>query len=242
MKKNIAVLLLAVLFSWTSVDAASLCSYEKQSQINKDASNVKITYEEAYRELDPETYSAPEGEDPETYVAYEEYFKIKLLNITEDIYVKLENSANDEIKYIEYKDTDEGTFTINWNDLTQVTTFNYTIYSSEATDCPNEQYRQGVKTLPKLNEYYVSELCNDISDYYLCQKYVTTDVTPSKFVEKVNGYKQETEQEEKKEEKKNKEDEKLNKTIIAIVGTSIMIVGGVIAIVIVRKKRGSRVI
>ena len=243
MKKNIAVLMLAVLFSWTSVDAASVCSYEKQKEISKSAANVKITYEEAKAELDPSTYSYPEGADPETYVAYYEYFKIKILNITEDIYLKLENSSNEEVKYIEYKDTDEGTFTIAWENLEDVTTFSYTIYSSTKTGCPDEEFRKGVMTTPKLNEFYTSELCVDIPDYYLCQKYITTNVSSSKFVELAKAENKKNKKEEIIEkEKKDKEKETKNIKNIFFVVTSIIIVGGGIAIVIVSKKRRSRIL
>lgn len=241
MKKNIAVLLLAVLFSWTSVDAASLCSYEKQSDITKQATNVKITYEEARGELDPSTYLTPEGEDPDTYVAYYDYFKIKILNITEDIYVKLENSSNDEVKYIEYKDTDEGTFTIDWKDLSQTTTFNYTVYSSSNTDCPNENYRTGVMTTRMLNDNYNNILCTDYPEFYLCQKYISTSVSEEKFNELIKSYIEKNKEEKEEQIKKEEEDKKNNKLII-IIATSIIIVGGGVAIVIAKKKRGSRVI
>ena len=242
MKKNIAVLLLAVMFSWTSVDAASLCSYDKQKELTKIASNVKFAYEEAQGELEPGTYGAPEGEDPETYVAYYDYFKIKIINVTDDIYVKLENSVNDEIKYIEYKDTDEGTYTINWEDLSSVATFTYTVYSSSKTECPNEQLYRGVKTIPKFNENYQNVKCLDYPDHSLCKKYITSDISTAKFNEVMEAYVAEQKKADKEENKKNEEKKENNKKLIIIVATSIIIVVGGVAIVIARKKRGSRVI
>ncbi len=240
MKKIIAILMLAVLFSWTSVDAASVCSYEKQKELSKVASNVKLTYEEAQGIVDPENYHVPEGEDPETFVVYYDYFKIKILNITESIYVKLENSFNDEVKYIKYEDTDEGIFVIDWNNLKDVTTFNYTIYSSSKTECPDEEIRKGVLTTPMLNENYTNVICLEIPDFSLCQKYITTSISEEQFRKKAEAY---LEKEEKKEEKEEiKEERKKNNTTILIISASILIVGGGIAFVIARKKRGSRII
>lgn len=242
MKKNMAVLLLAVMFSWTSVDAASLCSYDKQKELTKVASSVKIAYEEAQGELEPGTYNPPEGEDPETYVAYYDYFKIKIINVTDDIYVKLENNANDEIKYIEYKDTNEGAYTIDWKDLTKVTTFTYTVYSSSNTECPNEQLFKRVMTVPKLNENYQNVKCLDYPDHSLCKKYITSDISTAKFNKTMEEYIAKQETEDKKEKEKNEKAKQNNKTLIIIVATSIIIVVGGVAIVVARKKRGSRVI
>lgn len=241
MKKNIAVLLLAVMFSWTSVDAASLCSYDKQKELIKQGSNVKLSFEEAKGELEPGTYRAPEGEDPETYVAYYNYFKIKIINVTEDLYVKLENNVNGETKYIEFKDTDEGTFTLDWKDLSKVATFRYTVYSSKKTECPNEQLFNGVKTIPKLNENYQNVKCLDYPEHSLCKKYITSDISTAKFNKDMDAYVAK-QQEKKKEENKKKEEKENNKKIIIVIATSIIIVVGGVAIVMARKKRGSRVI
>ena len=241
MKKNIAVILLAVMFSWTSVDAASVCSYEKQKEISKDASNVRITYEEAQGIVDPENYHVHEGEDPETFVVYYDYFKIRILNVTESIYIKLENSSNNDVKYINYEDTDEGTFVIDWKDLKKVTTFNYTIYSSTKTECPNEEIKKGVLTTPMLNGNYANAICVEIPEFNLCQKYITTPISEDKFRELAENYLEKHKKEEQKD-KEEKEEKQKNKKTILIVTASILIVGGGIAFVVARKKRGSRII
>ena len=240
MKKIMLVLMLAVLFSWTSVDALSVCSYEKQKELSKTASNVKVTFEEAEGIVDPENYHVPEGEDPETFVVYYDYFKIKILNLTETIYIKLENSVNDEVKYIRYEDTNEGSFVLDWKNLKEVTTFNYTIYSSTKTKCPNEEIKKGVLTTPMLNGNYTNVICQEIPDFNLCKKYITADISEEKFRQLAEEYlKKQNEKEEKVEKEK---EEKKNKSTMLIVTTSIVIVGGGIAFVIARKKRGSRII
>lgn len=241
MKRNLIILILFIMFSWTSVDAASVCSYEKQSAISKSSYNVKVTYEEARGMLDPDEYYVPDNEDPETYVVYYDYFKIKILNITEDIYIKLENSANKEVKYIKYEDTNEGAFTLDWKDLSQVTTFNFTIYSSTKTECPNEEFRKGVISTPMLNKNYNNVMCMEIPEFNLCQKYITNNISDKKFLELANNYL--TKKNTKKEEKIKKEEQKKNnKKTILIITSSIVIVGGGIAGVIAIKKRRSSVI
>lgn len=248
MKKIIAVfLMLVVMLSWTSVDAASLCSYERQVELKKIASAVKLTYEEAEEEVDPDTYGPPDSPVEGDGILYRNYFEIKLLNLTEDIYVKLENSYNDDVKYIRYEDTDEGTFSIDWKNTEEVVTFTYTIFTSNKTECVNEKLSSGMFTIPKYNRYHNSVICEDIPDYYLCQKYISTNVTFESFYENVNYYLEKNKNEDKNEEEKEKgkvvnnifDFLKDNKIIII---ASILFVGGVVTTVIVVKKRRSRVL
>lgn len=241
MKKNIAVIILAVLFSWISVDAASLCSYEKQKELSKLASNVKLTYDEMQGIVDPNEYYVPAGEDPETFEVKYDYFRLKIINITEDIYVKLENSTNEEVKYIEYEDTDEGLFVIDWNDLSKVTTFSFTVYSSTKTECPNEEIRKGVLTIRMLNKNYNNVMCSEMPEHELCQKYTTVDVSESEFRKLASEYLEKKNTKKEKQEQKQEKVEKKNKKIIIITASLVIVAGGV-TYVIVRKKRGSHVI
>lgn len=249
MKKFMAVfLMLVVMLSWTSVDAASLCSYERQVELKKAASAVKLTYEEAQEEVDPDTYGPPDAPVEGDGILYRNYFKIKILNVTEDIYVKLENSYNEDVKYIRYEDTDEGVFSIDWKNTDEVVTFTYTVFTSNKTECVNEKLNSGMFTIPKYNRYHTAVMCKDIPDYYLCQKYITTNITFESFYENVSYYLEKN----KKEEiyKEEKENENTIKTItnfikdkkIFVVVASILFVGGVVTTVIVVKKRRSRVL
>ena len=248
MKKNILlVLLLIIAILQVNVNAASLCSHEKQVELQKKAASVKVTYEEATEEADPNSYGSPEsvGEQyAEDKVLYIDYFKLKILNVTEDIYIKLENSVNKDIKYIRYEDTDEGEFTIDWKDLTQVVTFTYTIYTSDQTECPNEQLYSGIVALPMKNRFYSKAVCRDIPEFELCQKYTTINISYGKFEENVKYYLEKKNKVEDPEEK----DNILSKTfweknkIPVIIGVSIIFVGGVVTTVIVIKKRRSRVL
>lgn len=251
MKEIKAVILcLAALFNMMNVDAASKCSYEKQVELNKTASGVKMTYEEADGVVDPSEYVPLEGfeDDPNAQLHYT-YFKISLVNITEDIYVKVENSITEDVKFIEYKDTTNGTFTFDLNNIGNVTMFKYTIYSSTKTDCSNEILIKGTMTTPMYNRYHTDQKCEKIPDFSMCQKYVMTDFTYEDFRKKVDSY---IEKQNKKEDKKEKkENEKFlnnitnfikDNKIWFITGGGVLIVGGVVTSVIVIKKRRSRVI
>lgn len=253
MKKIMAVFsMLVIILSWTSVSAASLCSNERKVELQKMASAVKLTYEEAQEEADPDSYISIDEANPETIDEYEEilyndYFKIKILNLNENLYIKLENSLNDDVKYITYDDTIEGNYTLDWKNLNEVVTFTYTIYSSEKTECMNEKIKSGMLTLPKYNRNYTNTMCEEVPDYYLCQKYISVNVTEEQFYDYIMAYtKKESSSNDNADNNGNADFSiieflKENKKIL-IIGLTVLVVGGGIATVIVIKKRRSRVI
>lgn len=248
MKKLRAVILtfLLMLLGMNIADAKSLCSYEEQVKISSEASSVKLTSEEAQGIVDPSTYVPIEGyENDSSYVKYYNYFKVKILNVTENITIKLENDVNDEVKYISYDDTDEGTYTFDWKTTDKVTTFTYTVLASKSTSCLNEKFNTGVFVLPKYNSFSNSQMCENDPDYYLCQKYVSIDFDYEYFektmMARINDKTAAKKEEEKKNETTILEFIKNNKLQV-IIGTSVLIVGGVVTIMIVIKKRRRRVI
>lgn len=243
MKKFMAVfLMLVVMLSWTSVNAASLCSYERQVELKKIASAVKLTYEEAQEEADPNSYISPESGEQE--ILYVDYFKLKILNISEEIYVKIENSKNDEVKYIRYEDTNEGTFTLDWKDLSEVVTFTYTIYTSEKTECLNEKLFSGIISIPMKNRFYTKAICSEIPEYDLCHKYTTINVDYNKFEESVNAYleKKLGDEEDEKHDgltfgNKLEKFVNTNKNVLLMCASIIFVVGVVTIVVVIRKRR-----
>lgn len=244
--KKIGVVFLILGCFISNVKAASLCNYEEQVELSKSATNIKMTYEEAEGIRKEGTYYPPEGVDLDTYVAKYDYFKLKFVNINENVYVKLENSTNDEIKYIKYEDTDEGIFVIDWEDLTKVTSFSYTIYSSDETRCPNEELKKGVMTVPMYNRYHGNERCTNYPEHDFCQKYVPFDLSGELFYETMESYvlKENNKKDDNvKDTNKNNITDfiKKNKYTLGI-GLSSLIVGGVAAGIILAKRRRSRVI
>ena len=67
--------------------------------------------------------------------------KISIINLTEKFYLKITNDYNDEVWNYSYKDSQDGRINIEWDDLSEVTTFTIKIYSSEQTGCKGESYK-----------------------------------------------------------------------------------------------------
>ena len=222
------------------VNAASLCSVEEQARLNKVAGSVKAVYEEAQEEVDPSTYiTTPEtGEGP----FYRNYFNIIFTNITEDIYVKVINDYNDDVKFIRYQDTEDGTYTFTWNNIDNVVRFTYEVYTSNNTKCRDEKYFTNYLVTPKYNKFHDYLICEGIEDYLACQKYISVDMEYSEQQEKIEDYLEKNivaveKEKNKKWYEKIGEFVKEHKTAF-IAGGSIIVIAGVATVVVkIKRKR-----
>lgn len=237
MKKNLAVLLAAgTLVSWTNVSAASKCSYEDLTDIKKEAANIKATFEEAVGEYE-DRYTVDDEGNKVDKVTYK-YFDIKFMNISPNTYIKVANSSNEDVKIITYDDTDEGSYLLSWYDLEEVTTFNYSIYTATNTKCPGEEIRKGTFTIPKYNFYYGEKICDGISDYYLCQEFITTNADEDNIYKTIEKYKTEKKEIEEKEENEKEKNKNSIGTLIAAVIFALLVCGG--GTVLILKERRSK--
>lgn len=245
MKKKVVVMLAGILamLNINSVKAASLCSVEDQARLNKIAGSVKAVYEEAQEELDPSSYisNIETGEGP----FYTSYFNIIFTNVTKDIYVKITNDYNDEVKFIRYQDTEEGTYSFRWNNIDEIVRFTYEVYSSNDTSCRDEKYFTNYLVTPKYNKFHDYLICEGIEDYLPCQKYISVDM---EFDEQQNKIEEYLKVEDDKKEDKDKawyekigEFVKEHKTAF-IAGGSIIVIAGVATVVVKMKRKRESVI
>ncbi len=181
MKKSLLVLI--VLFSFNiSANAASQCSYKEQTELLQKASNIKTSYESKLEsvQFDPNDPS----DAGEIYV-----FEVSVLNITPEFFVEVKNSVNDEVITLRNIDTENGIGKFKWTDTSQVTNFTASIYTTVNTGCAGEMIKTIHFSTPRYNKYYDREICRELSDFYLCQQFVTTpDVSESQFVTKLKSY------------------------------------------------------
>lgn len=239
--KNIKyiIIFLGVLFINIVSVNASACSYAEQAQLNKGAANIKIKYEEAQAELDPEYYICSEEPCYEEY----DYFIISILNLTEEYYLEVTNNVTKDREIISYSDVRNGIAQFDWEYLSEVTTFTIDVYSSSETNCPREKYRKIYLTTPRINKYYSSAACVDKDDYYLCQKYVTfNDISFYDFYETIEEYEKENENPKKSVDSQTFFDVILNfvlehKTYFIIGTISALSIGVCIVYVVVKKRR-----
>ena len=241
---KLLLFIFAVLFLQVSVvSAASKCDYSEQVELNNAVANIKVSYEEAEALIDPSLKLESGAGDKDTYY---NYFKVQIYNVPENIYLKVTNDINNEIKYLQYKDSESGVITFNWEDLDKVVTFTFTAYSNNKTNCPNEVYRIITLTLPRYNSYSEMARCSGNESYYLCQKYITDieDVDFETFMQKVEEFENSEDENDydnnKVENDRNLSDFIKNNIIIIGIISTIVVISGVVAVVIVIKRRRSR--
>lgn len=242
-KRVVLSILLSCLFSIANVHA-SKCNDEELAKINDEASKVKVSYDILTKQIPNPNDPNDAGEKDETIDV--DYIKVSVINLTDNLYIKITNSNDNTTKTFYGKDATDGVVSYEIDDTSAIANLNYVVYTTMNTSCAEEKIIENVRTLPKYNEYYGTGACNLNPDAPECQKYVVTDITPEdmenfnkkesdKVIDDIN----------KEEDKKKKDEDKnifeKNKNIV-IIGGSIIIVIGVVTTAVVIKKRRSRLI
>lgn len=233
--KKIFVLLVVLLIT---KNVHAVCDYETQAKLNSEAATIKAIYEEIQKEMDRNLYVC--GDGVEECTEYYPVFKISILNLSENFYVKV-TSDNKFNKTFYYKDAQDGIISFELSDLSKVNTFTFKVYNTSKSGCTQKLNRTFYLTTPRLNDYYNVKLCDKIPDYYMCQKFVTFEDTGyTDFLVSVNKYYEK--QEEEKEETNKTFFEKIfefikeNKNIFIIAGC-VVVIGSATTVIIIKKRR-----
>lgn len=217
-----------------------VCPNSSRVKLLENASAVKITYEPY--EQKAEGFDDPESDD---YSVIYYYLDVKIYNLDETLSVDVTNgNLGKEYKLYPSSIGPDGAITIRVKDTSEINTFTFEI-KANTYDCNAQTLRTVKLTLPKFNYYSGRQICSDIPDYYLCQQYISYEISADKFLENVNNYKEKLEQSGNTEQ----EDEvkpsiistaasKVSKYKYWIVG-GIILVGVIITIIVVKKKRSS---
>ena len=233
-----------------SANAAS-CSYEQRAELNSEISNITANYEVIEVPLE-EGATPPDAlleSEEEEYTWMIEALQINILNLTENVYVEVTNNYDNQTTVYNYSDTDNGNIAIEWRTLGELVTYTIRVYASSATDCADTLLRTLRVSLPRYNDYATYAVCDQVPDYYLCQRYVFFDqVDFNEFSTKVLA---EIERVEQEEEQNNEEDttwyEEVgnfiseHKTPIIIGVVSILVIAGVIVVIVVIRRRRSEI-
>lgn len=245
-------LLAIILLTPNLVRAESACSYEEQTELNDIVANVKASYEiiDVYVGKTYEVYNPNEdGTFPEVD-SYAKEFQFTILNITDDVYVKVSNNQNSTVYTFKSTDTKDGMITFTTPDVFELTTYTFEVYANKYS-CIGELFRKFTITTPVYNSFSKYSICQDNPDFYYCQEFITTEnLTISDFYTKVQEYanQKEKEEQEKEEQERNKSIiERIkdfyndNTIVIYTIGIVIVIVGVATTVILVKKKR-SRVL
>jgi hypothetical protein len=246
MKKSLLgiAIVLATLIGPNIANAASSCSYSEQAALNEIVGNVKVSYEAA-EYTDTDGWVDPDTLEPGEVTYW--YLNINILNVTDDIYVVVEDDYEDATRTY-YYDTTNGTgeIVIVQDYMDEPVNYTINLYSNNES-CKGELYRTINLTTPWYNEYSRSSLCDGIDDYYYCQTYISGErIADEELNDKILEYKEslvtfDNEEEQNIEESAIKEFMKNHVAAITITASIITILGGTTIVILVRKRR-SRVL
>ena len=249
MKKQILLLFILIFSLGFTGNVYAVCDDAEQTKLNVESGKVKVNYE-VIREVDPNG-SVPDylvgKEEAKSYVSYIEKIQINILNLTENLYVEVSSDYDHEKAIYEYKQAKDGIISFVSKSKNDIIKYTFKIKSSEATSCSGVDQRTLTLTQPRYNPLSSYAVCNEIPDYYMCQKYVEfpdeidfgtfIDAT-DKELAKRNG----TSPDGKPKEEQTWTDKvgnyiKEHKKTFIIGGVGLIIVAGGIATVVVIKRR-----
>lgn len=248
MKKSIVgvILVLSLLFGPKFVVASS-CSYSEQAELNNKAANVRTTYEIV--EVKDGTAIDVDNSTTENQILVDvikKGFNINVLNITDDIFVKISNDKNSNIHTFKRSDTINGVATFQTTLTSDIVTYTIEIYANNY-ECSGELVRKYTMITPMYNKYSALQVCTDNPDFYYCKEFISTEnVSFDTFYRNLEKYQTQKKVEEEKEKNKTMWDKikdyyHEHAITINIIG-SIVVIAGVTTTVILIKKRRSRVL
>ena len=233
-KRKLKYLLMIALVAVTmtigiKVKASNECDAILLNELQEQARNISVTYEET---------SVTNKDEDGNSVYGGLYLAIKIYNVTTNMQIKVRNeSTKENIATFDYHDIGiDGTISF-LRTAYGDTPIDYTFEITSIGDCYGERIRTIKLTVPFYNEFSDYEVCDGVSDYYLCDRFVFSKVDKNTANEKIDEYKKELSDKETNEAKEKEEriKQKNNQYKYYIV-IGILLIGIALTIVIVRKK------
>jgi len=182
--KKIMLTIISLFLLITSVKAESICTYKEQAVINQKAANVKVNYD-----VVEETEQVDKNDGHEEMFLTSYYFKISILNVSEDLYVVVKNNQSEKEYTYTHEDAEDGVIEFFWLYADEVTNFTIQVYTTDKTSCPDERYKTIYLTTPRYNEFYDMGACQKDPDFYLCQQFVTFgEIKEEQFLKQIESY------------------------------------------------------
>ena len=165
-KKNILILIFSILLLPNIVNARKMCEYDDKTRLQRIASNIASSY----------TYKEEKNEETGFNTVK---FTVTLTNMHDDVVIideeTNEHYYNNADREIVIENVKPGKY------------LKFLVYGN-IDNCREEKVTTIYVTLPSFNKYYTDELCRNIPDYSLCNKWANIKMTHEKFTQKVQAY------------------------------------------------------
>ena len=237
LKKIIGMFL--VLFCFCILNVYAACDYETQNDLRVKASHVVANSSVQDIATGKVTESPWLNENGERDLIEEEIPTsiCTIYNLTEDLYLTVQNLNTLELQTYYYQDTEDGMISWESTDLTQIIPYEIKVYSNHQ-DCQNEELYKTQIISAKMNQHSLMSYCYGLETYY-CQKYITEEINVTEDKIKEMAYTEQAKLQDKKKNEDKKEEisfwVKYKYVLFAFVGIIILV--GLLVFIIKRKQR-----
>ena len=221
------------------------CDSKIRDQIIKDASNVKVEWVEiddyifGYKmEMDQDIDGDGIISDEEAVPDYGYAIRVKVYNLTPNIYIHLVNDVDDmERTYYSSDNNDENYLVFDIGDTEWFRTYTARIYSNHE-ECKGNMIREFEFTLPRWNEMSKTNTCRltDMKYEDICKHFTYDEDDINENFKKLRE--EASRISEKHEGIKQEEETKTKNTSYIIIGLSVGVVIAIIVIIIIAIKKG----
>lgn len=230
--------LLGILSSFIlMLDVNADCTYIEKANLNEIGAMVKTNYE-VIEESITEEFVDPDTGEVSTVEGIKTSFKISVYNIIKDLYVVEYNSLTKEDKYLFYEDTSDGVYSFISEDIENIVSYEYNIYSN-LESCPGNILKTYNFVKPKINMYSQLGMCAGLEHIPYCKRYITEEiqVSETKLKDEISKYILEEKKEKEEEEKKSGIIEFLeNNYIYIIIGVVVVSSITILSVIIIKKR------
>jgi len=189
MKKTINFIVVLITFLYIfnlRVDAE--CSYQERKELLNSAKNVSITVEPKIEIFETEGTNSF-SEEVVTQKVEKYSFNFIVSNLSDDLYIRYYNDFNEEEKFISSSDLNDGLYSFNVDDASNLITYYFEIRSNN-NNCAGQIFYNKKVIKPIYNYYSEYAICKEEifknKDY--CKKFVTKklNLTEEEFFNVVN--------------------------------------------------------
>lgn len=181
-KKILTGLALAILFIPHTVHASAFCDISEKVRLKNLASNINKSYD--YVELDDKAI-----------------FKITLSNVYKELFLKRIGEKREAIQEF-YPNRGQDMSEIILENYESGKSYTFEVYTNHF-GCEGDVIETIYVTLPTYNPFYKLSVCQGLDNYEMCTKWYNHGLSKEKFIEVVQEYRNQKEEESGREEEHN---------------------------------------
>ena len=183
---GVGIVFVAMFFCVINVDARTRCSDQVLWELQQAARQVRSTIELVEGTHYVDLYDDHTGERVTAEFAFYE-FRISTFNISDDLFVRMINSATREATTINSQMLEDGVFVYMTDNTSDLVNYSFRVYTNNE-GCFGHHFRTYTVRKPMWNMFASFEICLGNSDIPYCQKFIDRDLNISEFelVDRIN--------------------------------------------------------